>query len=90
MDDVRARPRHGRQNLLRAAIQQLQMSARRLRDWKQVLGILKLPRTVTGPSEGPSISSGQALQVPTQFAGSGGIEMAHLAEAIQYRHRRQT
>ena len=33
-------------NLLRAAMQQLQMSARCLRDSKRVLGILKLSRTI--------------------------------------------
>jgi magnesium chelatase family protein len=53
-------------NLLRAAMQQLQMSARAYHR------ILKLARTIA------------------DLAGSEGIETAHLAEAIQYRPRRQT
>jgi magnesium chelatase family protein len=52
-------------NLLRAAMQQLQMSARAYHR------ILKLARTIA------------------DLAGSEGIETAHLAEAIQYRPRRQ-
>ena len=51
--------------LLRAAMQQLQMSARAYHR------ILKLSRTIA------------------DLAGSEGIETAHLAEAIQYRPRRQ-
>ena len=53
-------------SLLRAAMQQLQMSARAYHR------ILKLSRTIA------------------DLAGSDGIETAHLAEAIQYRPRRQT
>jgi magnesium chelatase family protein len=53
-------------NLLRAAMQQLQMSARAYHR------ILKLSRTIA------------------DLAGTEGIETAHLAEAIQYRPRRQT
>ena len=53
-------------NLLRAAMQQLQMSARAYHR------ILKLSRTIA------------------DLAGSDAIETAHLAEAIQYRPRRQT
>ena len=53
-------------NLLRAAMQQLQMSARAYHR------ILKLARTIA------------------DLAGSETIETAHLAEAIQYRPRRQT
>ena len=52
-------------NLLRAAMQQLHMSARAYHR------ILKLARTIA------------------DLAGSEGIETAHLAEAIQYRPRRQ-
>ena len=52
--------------LLRAAMQQLQMSARAYHR------ILKLSRTIA------------------DLAGSEGIGTAHLAEAIQYRPRRQT
>jgi magnesium chelatase family protein len=52
-------------NLLRAAMQQLQMSARAYHR------ILKLARTIA------------------DLAGSERIETAHLAEAIQYRPRRQ-
>ena len=52
-------------NLLRAAMQQLQMSARAYHR------ILKLARTIA------------------DLAGSEKIETAHLAEAIQYRPRRQ-
>jgi magnesium chelatase family protein len=52
--------------LLRAAMHQLQMSARAYHR------ILKLSRTIA------------------DLAGSDGIETAHLAEAIQYRPRRQT
>jgi magnesium chelatase family protein len=52
--------------LLRAAMQQLHMSARAYHR------ILKLSRTIA------------------DLAGSEGIETAHLAEAIQYRPRRQT
>jgi magnesium chelatase family protein len=51
--------------LLRAAMQQLHMSARAYHR------ILKLARTIA------------------DLAGSEGIETAHLAEAIQYRPRRQ-
>ena len=50
--------------LVRAAMQQLQMSARAFHR------ILKLARTIA------------------DLAGSGRIELAHLAEAIQYRPRR--
>jgi len=50
--------------LVRAAMQQLQMSARAFHR------ILKLARTIA------------------DLAGSGRIETAHLAEAIQYRPRR--
>jgi magnesium chelatase family protein len=53
-------------SLLRAAMHQLQMSARAYHR------ILKLSRTIA------------------DLAGSDGIETAHLAEAIQYRPRRQT
>ncbi len=53
-------------SLLRAAMQQLHMSARAYHR------ILKLARTIA------------------DLAGSDGIETAHLAEAIQYRPRRQT
>jgi magnesium chelatase family protein len=53
-------------SLLRAAMQQLQMSARAYHR------ILKLARTIA------------------DLAGSEGIETVHLAEAIQYRPRRQT
>ena len=53
------------QGLLRAAMQQLHMSARAYHR------ILKLSRTIA------------------DLAGSDGIETAHLAEAIQYRPRRQ-
>jgi magnesium chelatase family protein len=53
-------------NLLRAAMQQLHMSARAYHR------ILKLARTIA------------------DLAGSETIETAHLAEAIQYRPRRQT
>jgi magnesium chelatase family protein len=53
-------------NLLRAAMQQLHMSARAYHR------ILKLARTIA------------------DLAGSDAIETAHLAEAIQYRPRRQT
>jgi magnesium chelatase family protein len=53
-------------NLLRAAMQQLQMSARAYHR------ILKLARTIA------------------DLAGSDEIETSHLAEAIQYRPRRQT
>jgi magnesium chelatase family protein len=52
-------------SLLRAAMHQLQMSARAYHR------ILKLSRTIA------------------DLAGSDGIETAHLAEAIQYRPRRQ-
>jgi magnesium chelatase family protein len=52
-------------SLLRAAMQQLHMSARAYHR------ILKLARTIA------------------DLAGSEGIETAHLAEAIQYRPRRQ-
>jgi len=52
-------------SLLRAAMQQLQMSARAYHR------ILKLARTIA------------------DLAGSERIETAHLAEAIQYRPRRQ-
>ena len=52
--------------LVRAAMQQMQMSARAFHR------ILKLARTIA------------------DLAGSEGIETAHLAEAIQYRPRRQT
>jgi len=52
-------------SLLRAAMQQLQMSARAYHR------ILKLARTIA------------------DLAGSHRIEVAHLAEAIQYRPRRQ-
>lgn len=52
-------------SLLRAAMQQLQMSARAYHR------ILKLARTIA------------------DLAGSEGIQTAHLAEAIQYRPRRQ-
>jgi magnesium chelatase family protein len=52
-------------NLLRAAMQQLQMSARAYHR------ILKLARTIA------------------DLMGSGRIEIAHLAEAIQYRPQRQ-
>jgi len=86
VDDVRARPRHGRRNLRQAAVQQLHMSARCLRDSRRVPGILKLSRTIAGPSADP----GQARREPTRLAGSGGIETAHLAEAVQYQPRRQT
>ena len=54
------------QSLLRAAMQQLHMSARAYHR------ILKLARTIA------------------DLAGSEAIETAHLAEAIQYRPRRQT
>jgi magnesium chelatase family protein len=50
--------------LVKAAMQQLQMSARAFHR------ILKLARTIA------------------DLAGCGGIETAHLAEAIQYRPRR--
>ena len=53
-------------NLLRAAMQQLHMSARAYHR------ILRLSRTIAN------------------LASSVGIETAHLAEAIQYRPRRQT
>ena len=53
-------------NLLRAAMQQLHMSARAYHR------ILKLARTIS------------------DLAGSDEIQTAHLAEAIQYRPRRQT
>jgi len=53
-------------NLLKAAMQQLQLSARAYHR------ILKLARTIA------------------DLADSQGIETAHLAEAIQYRPRRQT
>ena len=53
-------------SLLRAAMQQLQMSARAYHR------ILKLARTIA------------------DLAGSEGIETVHLAEAIQYRPRRQS
>jgi magnesium chelatase family protein len=53
-------------SLLRAAMKQLQMSARAYHR------ILKLARTIA------------------DLAGSEGIETVHLAEAIQYRPRRQT
>ena len=53
--------------LLRAAMQQLQMSARAYHRTRSV----KLSRTIA------------------DLAGSEGIEVAHLAEAIQYRPRRQ-
>jgi magnesium chelatase family protein len=53
-------------SLLRAAMHQLQMSARAYHR------ILKLSRTIA------------------DLAGSDAIETAHLAEAIQYRPRRQT
>jgi magnesium chelatase family protein len=53
-------------NLLRAAMQQLHMSARAYHR------ILKLARTIA------------------DLAGADGIETAHLAEAIQYRPRRQS
>ena len=53
-------------NLLRAAMQQLHMSARAYHR------ILKLSRTIA------------------DLTGSESIETAHLAEAIQYRPRRQT
>jgi magnesium chelatase family protein len=53
-------------SLLRAAMQQLQMSARAYHR------ILKLARTIA------------------DLAGSEGIETTHLAEAIQYRPRRQS
>jgi magnesium chelatase family protein len=53
-------------SLLRAAMHQLQMSARAYHR------ILKLSRTIA------------------DLAGSDGIETAHLAEAIQYRPRRQS
>ena len=57
-------------NLLRAAMQQLHMSARAYSElW--VRRILKLSRTIA------------------DLAGSDAIETAHLAEAIQYRPRRQ-
>jgi magnesium chelatase family protein len=52
-------------SLMRAAMQQLHMSARAYHR------ILKLARTIA------------------DLAGSEGIETAHLAEAIQYRPRRQ-
>jgi magnesium chelatase family protein len=52
-------------SLLRAAMQQLHMSARAYHR------ILKLARTIA------------------DLAGNEGIETAHLAEAIQYRPRRQ-
>jgi magnesium chelatase family protein len=55
----------GGRSLLRAAMQQLHMSARAYHR------ILKLARTIA------------------DLAGSEGIETAHLAEAIQYRPRRQ-
>ena len=51
--------------LLRAAMQQLHLSARAYHR------ILKLARTIA------------------DLAGAEGIETAHLAEAIQYRPRRQ-
>jgi magnesium chelatase family protein len=53
-------------SLLRAAMQQLQMSARAYHR------ILKLARTIA------------------DLAGSESIETPHLAEAIQYRPRRQS
>ena len=53
-------------NLLRAAMQQLHMSARAYHR------ILKLARTIA------------------DLAGSESIETAHLAEALQYRPRRQS
>jgi magnesium chelatase family protein len=53
-------------SLLRAAMQQLHMSARAYHR------ILKLARTIA------------------DLAGSEEIQTAHLAEAIQYRPRRQT
>jgi magnesium chelatase family protein len=56
----------GGRSLLRAAMQELHMSARAYHR------ILKLVRTIA------------------DLAGRGGIETAHLAEAIQYRPRRQT
>jgi magnesium chelatase family protein len=52
-------------SLLRAAMQQLQASARAHHR------IIKLARTIPDP------------------VGSEGVETAHLAEAIQYRPRRQ-
>mgnify|MGYP002682089529 CR=1 FL=1 len=55
-------------SLLRAAMQQLQMSARAYHRTRSV----KLARTIA------------------DLAGSEGIETVHLAEAIQYRPRRQT
>jgi magnesium chelatase family protein len=60
-------------SLVRAAMQQLQMSARAFHR------ILKLARTIADPS----LRSGQAL------AGEPEIRTHHLAEAIQYRPRRQ-
>jgi magnesium chelatase family protein len=58
-------------SLLRAAMKQLQMSARAYHR------ILKLARTM-------------ARKSGLDLAESDGIQTAHLAEAIQYRPRRQT
>ena len=75
--------------LVRAAMQQLQMSARAFHR------ILNLARTIADPSAGsPPRAPPRVLAVVLAVAGQawrrGGerIETAHLAEAIQYRPRR--
>jgi magnesium chelatase family protein len=62
-------------SLLKAAMQQLQMSARAYHRTQSV----KLARTIADPS----------ASLRTGLAGSERIETVHLAEAIQYRPRRQ-
>ena len=58
-------------SLLRAAMQQLHMSARATADSQRIRRVLNLARTIA------------------DLAGSDAIETTHLAEASQYRPRRQ-